>query len=129
MKTKAIFLSITFLLMGSICFAQPTKDRMKPPSLKERLTMIDKKISQPLELDKDQKKAVQSAFSEFFVEMDKLMDFSTQPPTRPEKAKVDALAKIRDEQVKKAIPASKFAKYLELELSTRPKDPCGGRPE
>ena len=129
MKTKAVFLSIALLLSGIICFSQPENGRMRPPSLKHRLGMVDQKISQPLELEKGQKKAVESAFKEFFVEMDKLMDFSVQPPARPEKAKVDALAKIRDEQVKKSIPESKFAKYLELELSTRPKDPCEGRPE
>ena len=38
------------------------------------------------------------------------------------------LEKIRNEKVKLVIPESLYAKYLELELSSRPKDPCEGRP-
>jgi hypothetical protein len=38
----------------------------------------------------------------------------------PEKTKVDALAKIRDNKVKNVIPENVFDKYIELEKSIRP---------
>ena len=85
--------------------------------------MIEERICKPLNLDKQQTEKVTAAFNEFFVEIEKLVDKSTNPPIRPEKAKVDALSKIRDEKVRQAIPQSIFPKYLELELSARPKDP------
>jgi hypothetical protein len=53
---------------------------------------------------------------------------SAKPPARPEKSKVDALSKIRDDKVKLAIPASLFPKYLELEMKSRPQRPNGNNP-
>jgi hypothetical protein len=119
MKTKLLFTAIAFLLSLNNCFSQPGNGGMKPPSIEERLKMVDKEICQPLKLDKTQKEKVSEAFNDFFVAMDKI----ATPPAMPEKAKIDALAKIRDEKVKKAIPESLFTKYLELEKSTRPKGP------
>jgi len=121
MKTKLFLAAITILLGISNCFSQPGKGGMKPPSIEERLKMVNEKICQPLKLDNTQSEKVNSAFNEFFLEMDKLVDKSTNPPTRPEKSKVDALAKIRDDKVKQAIPEVLYTKYLELEKSTRPK--------
>lgn len=86
--------------------------------------MVDEKICQPLKLNSTQKVKVLTAFRDFFVELDKI----AKPPARPEKSKVDALSKIRDDKVKLAIPANLFQKYLELELSTRPKRPIGSNP-
>jgi hypothetical protein len=48
------------------------------------------------------------------------MDKSVRPLVMPEKSKVDALGKIRDEKVKEIIPSELYAKYLELELALRP---------
>jgi len=124
MKTKLVYTAIVFLLYLNSCFSQPGKGGMKPPSIEERLKMVDKKICQPLELNKTQKEKVSAAFNDFFVGLDKL----TTPPSRPEKSKVDALAKARDEKVKQAIPAASYPKYLELEMATRPKGPEAGRP-
>jgi hypothetical protein len=123
MKTKLFLAAITILLGISNCFSQPGKGGMKPPSIEERFKMINEKICQPLTLDNTQSEKVSAAFNDFFTEMDKLVDISTNPPTRPDKSKVDALAKIRDEKVKQAIPEALFNKYLELEKTTRPK-PC-----
>jgi hypothetical protein len=119
MKFKIIAISIAFLLIGNMCFAQPGNTGMKPPGIEERLKMVYEKICQPLKLDKSQKEKVLLAFNDFFVEMDK----SAKPPEKPEKSKVDALSKIRDEKVKQAIPATLYTKYLELEMTTRPKEP------
>jgi hypothetical protein len=83
-----------------------------------------KEICQTLKLDKTQTAKVSAAFKDFFVEIDKI----ATPPARPEKSKVDALAKKRDEKVKQAIPAALYPKYLELEKATRPKGPETGCP-
>jgi len=124
MKTIMLILGIAILLSGSACFSQPGNGGMKPPSIEERLKMVDKEICQPLKLDKTQKEKVSAAFNDFFVALDKL----ATPPARPEKAKIDALAKIRDEKVKLAIPEALFPKYLELEKATHPKGPEAGHP-
>jgi len=124
MRTIKVILGIAILLIGSACFSQPGNGGMKPPSIEERLKMVDKEICQPLKLDKTQKEKVSTAFKDFFVELDKI----ATPPARPEKSKVDALAKTRDEKVKQVIPAALYAKYLELEKATRPIGSEEGRP-
>jgi hypothetical protein len=124
MKTKLLFTAIAFLLGLNICFSQPGNGGMKLPGIEERLKMVAKEICQPLKLDKSQTEKVTAAFKDFFVETDKL----ATPTARPEKTKVDALAKARDENVKQAIPAASYPKYLELEKAARPKGPEAGRP-
>jgi hypothetical protein len=124
MKTKLSLVVLTIFLTVGYCFSQPGNDGMKPPSIDERLKMVDEKICQPLNLNKTQKEKVMSAFNIFFVDMDK----SAIPPARPEKSKADALAKIRDAKVKLAIPEVMYPKYLELEMQTQPKGPDAGRP-
>ena len=124
MKTIKFAIGIAILLIGSACFSQPGNGGMKPPGIEDRLKMVDKQICQPLKLDKTQTEKVIAAFKDFFVELDK----TATPPVRPEKAKADALAKVRDEKVKLAIPAALYPKYLELEIATRPKGQEAGRP-
>lgn len=121
MKTKLLLIAIAFFLFGNTCFSQQGEGGMKPPSIEERLKMISEKICQPLKLDNIQTEKVTSAFNDFFTEMEKLVDRSTDPPTRPEKSKVDALAKIRDDKIKQVLLEPLFTKYLELEKTTRPK--------
>lgn len=122
MKSKIVAISLIFLLIGSVCIAQPGSG--KPPTIEERIKMVDEKICQPLKLNSTQKVKVLTAFRDFFVELDKI----AKPPARPEKSKVDALSKIRDDKVKLAIPASLFPKYLELEMKSRPQRPNGNNP-
>lgn len=129
MKTKAIAIIITILLAGNACFSQPGNGNPKAPSLEERLKMVDEKICQPLKLDKTQSGKVSAAFSDFFGEMEKLMDKSVNPPAWPEKSKVDALAQKRDEKIKPILSTVQFAKYLELEMAMRPPAPHGPKPE
>jgi hypothetical protein len=45
------------------------------------------------------------------------------PPPMPDKSKIDALAKIRDDKVKLAIPEALYPKYFYLEKTTRPPKP------
>ena len=128
MKSKIVMLALFISLFTGVCFAQPQPDGKgrKPPTNEELLKMVNEKICQPLKLDKNQTAKVGVAFKEFFTEMDKLIDSKSNPPRMPEKSKVDALAKIRDNKVKKEIPESLFAKYIELEKTTRP--PHEGNP-
>jgi hypothetical protein len=126
MKTKIVLIALFISLFTGICFSQPQPEGKgrKPPTIEERWKMINEKICQPLKLDKTQKEKVLAAFKDFFVEMDKI----ATPSAMPEKSKVDALAKARDEKVKLVIPADQFPKYLDLENATRPKGPEAGRP-
>ena len=128
MKSKIALTILCISLFSGICFAQSQPDgkERKPPTIEERLKMVNEKICTPLKLDKNQTAKVSVAFKDFFTEMDKLIDFNANPPRMPEKSKIDALAKIRDNKVKKAIPENSFDKYIELEKSTRP--PHEGNP-
>jgi hypothetical protein len=120
MKTKMAFIVLFISSLSTICLAQPNGKEHKPPTIEERLKMVNEKICQPLKLDKNQTTKVSVIFKDFFTEMDKLIDFKTNPPRMPEKSKVDALAKIRDNKVKNVIPENVFDKYIELEKSIRP---------
>ncbi len=128
MKSKIVITAFFIILFTGVCFAQTQPDGKgrKPPTMEERLKMVNEKICQPLKLDKNQTAKVSVAFKDFFTEMDKSIDFKANPPRMPEKSKVDALAKIRDNKVKKVIPENLFDKYTELEKSTRP--PREGNP-
>jgi hypothetical protein len=122
MKTKIVFIALFISLFTGFCFSQPQPDGKgpKPPTIEERLKMINEKICQPLKLDKTQSTKVNDAFKDFFVEMDKLIDLKSNPPRMPEKTKVDALANLRDKKVKKVLSEKLFNRYLELEKTTRP---------
>lgn len=128
MKSKIALTILCISLFTGVCFAQSQPDGKgrKPPTSEELLKMVNEKICQPLKLDKNQTAKVSIAFKEFFTEMDKLIDFKSNPPRMPEKSKIDALAKIRDNKVKKVIPEKLFDKYIELEKTTRP--PHEGNP-
>jgi len=129
MKTIKFALGIAILLIGSACFSQPGNGGMKPPSIEERLKMVDKEICQPLKLDKSKTEKVTAAFKEFFVEMDKLVDKNANPPARPDKSKIDVLAKKRDDKIKAVLSKDQFPTYQALEEASRPPMPNGQKPE
>ncbi len=134
MKTKLFATVMMILLTSSFCFSQPEGSGTIPPpglTIQERLKMVDEKICQPLNLNKAQTKKVDTAFNEFFVEVEKLMGDKSGPPVMPEKSKLDALDKIRNDKVNKIIPEELFPKFLELEMAARPKRPHenGNRPQ
>lgn len=129
MRSIITITAFFIILFTGVSFAQPQADGKgrKPPTIEERLKRVTEKICQPLELDKNQTATVGDAFKEFFTEMDKLIDFKSNPPRMPKKSKVDALGKIRDNKVKKVLPENLFDKYIELEKSARP--PREGNPK
>ena len=120
MKTLLVLITLVIGLFTANCTAQPGGKDRKPPSIEDRLKMIDEKICQPLKLDKTQTAKVADAFNAFFTEMDKLVDFKANPPVMPEKSKADALAKVRDAKIKLIVSESLFTQFLELEKTTRP---------
>ncbi len=127
MKTKIFFAAMAIFLISSISRAQTQNNEMKPPSIEERLKMVETKICLPLKLDSNQKEVVILAFKDFFIEMDKLMD-SNPRTIMPEISKVEPLEKTRDEKVKQVIADTLFTKYLELEKSSRPPRPNEEKP-
>jgi len=103
------------------------KEEIIPPTIEERLIIVENKIIKPLSLNTVQKEKVNTAFKDFYTEMDKLMDHPSKTHSMPEESKVEALVKIRNDKVKQAIPDTLFPKYLEFEEATHPKKPVEGR--
>jgi hypothetical protein len=73
---------------------------------------------------------VESAYKEFFVDMDKLRakNGKTDPPPPPpgSKEEVDKLSNMRDAKIKTALSEAQYKKYIEIESSLRPPRPQGG---
>lgn len=90
------------------------------PSPEERMNRINEKIIAPLQVNEQQKKEIVAAFSEFFAEMDQIQKNSM---VQPERSKIEAIEKQRDEQVKKVLSCEQFVNYLELEKAARPPRP------
>lgn len=150
MRTRILLFSVVLVFFSINVFAQPGKGRQepKPPCIEERLKMISDKVCKPLELNETQTEEVLAAFKDFFVEMDKVM--RPGPGSKPDgenvghvqgegpdshggsgvfnKTKTEALEKIRNEKVKKAIPSELYQEYLKLEKTTRPEHPKGEKP-
>ncbi len=129
MKTNLVYTAIVFLLCLNSCYSQPGNAGMNPPGIEDRLKLVDKEICQPLKLGKSQSEKVSAAFKEFFVEMDKLVDKNANPPAKPEKSKIDVLAKKRDDKIKLVLSKDQFPTYLALEEASRPPMPNGQKPE
>jgi hypothetical protein len=99
------------------------KPKSGPPSIDERIKIVDEQICKPLSLSSSQKETVDKAFREFYAEMDKLP--KPQPNTPPDKSKVEPLEKARDAKINQDLSADQFKKYQELEKASRPKQ--GGK--
>jgi hypothetical protein len=123
MKSVIVGFSMLLVMISVFCSAQSDVKRKNPPPIEERLKMINEKICLPLKLDKKQTETVSQAFKEFFIEIDKLIDFKENQPRQPEKSKVDAFAKVRDAKIKKVIPSNLYIKFQELEIASRPPNP------
>lgn len=106
-----------------------TNRNTKPEPLtpEERIKVLKEKICKPLSLTAAQQEKVIKAFSDFYTEMDKLIDTRGDGQTPPDKSKVDPLEKTRNAQIQKVITAEKFKKFLELEKENRPARPEGDK--
>jgi hypothetical protein len=99
------------------------KNARTPPTLEERLKIVEEKIIKPLSLSAAQQEKVITAFKEFYAEMEKLKGHQGSSNQKPDRSKVQAFEKIRDEKVQQAIPEKLFPQYLELEKNARPQKP------
>ena len=119
MKMKAWAIIVAVILLVGTSFSQPGGPGFRPPSIKERLKIVEEKC-QELKVDKVEQKKVVSAFKEFFIEMDDLIQNQPNPMMPPDKSKVDALEKARNEKIKQAVSSELYAKFLEIEKTMRP---------
>jgi len=99
------------------------KDGSNPSTIEERLKVVEEKIIKPLSLNSTQKESVNTAFKDFFTEMDKLMMNQSNSKEYTDKSKIESLEKVRDEKVKQVLSNEQFTKYLELEKVSRPVKP------
>lgn len=99
------------------------KPKAGPPSLDERMKIVDEKICKPLSLSASQKETIDKAFRDFYTEMDKLPKPQPNSQTPPDKSKIEPLEKARDAKIKPVLSADQFKKYQDLEKATRPGKP------
>jgi hypothetical protein len=95
------------------------KPKAGPPSMEERMKIVDEKICKPISLSASQKETVDKAFSEFYTEMDKLPKPQANSQTPPDKSKIEPLEKARDAKIKQVLTADQLKKYQELEKAAR----------
>lgn len=130
MNLKKILPACTIALLATSAHAQPQQPP-KPPGNEERLKHVTERINKELTLTAAQKSKVETAYKDFFVEMDKLRSKngnpSAPPPPPPpppgKKEDVEKLTKARDAKIKTALSEAQFKKYSEIEKSLRPPRP------
>ena len=130
MKKKFIFLFSNLVLVGLCSMAQPQQPP-KPRSTEEKLKHVSEKINKEITLSASQKTKVETAYKEFFAEVDKLRakKGKTDPPPPPpppppgSKEEMDKLTKTRDAKIKTALSEAQYKKYTEIEKSLRPPRP------
>jgi hypothetical protein len=90
------------------------------------------KLEKDLTLSKEQAAKVTAAYQTFFASMEKVRGKMKPPPPPPPmppgmKKKADSLSAIRDEVIKKALSATQYTRYKEIEKTMRPPRPNGGQ--
>ncbi len=126
---KRIKMMLSGLLFVSF-IAKAQQPPPPPPSPEVRLKQVSTKLEKELTLNAAQKQKVEEAFKTFFAGIEQLRKDNPPPPPPPpgKKEDIDKLAKARDEQIKAALTASQFKKYVEVEKTLRPKHPHGPPP-
>ena len=127
MKKKWLLFVAGTIMLATITTAQPQQPP-KPPNPEERLKHVSEKISKEITLTAAQKAKVETAYKEFFAEMEKLRDKKEPPPPPPppvKKEDADRLSKVRDAKIKAALSEAQYKKYTEIEQSLRPPRPDG----
>ena len=129
---KRFFILFSNLVLIVICLMAQPQQPPKPPSPEERLKHVSEKISKEITLSAAQKTKVETAYKDFFAEIDKLRNKNGKkeppPPPPPPVSKEDAdkLSSLRDAKIKAALSADQYKKYAAMEQSLRPTRP-GGR--
>lgn len=119
------------MLLTGIVHAQPQQPP-KPPSNEERVKHVSEKINKEITLTATQRAKVESAYKDFFTEIDKLRRKEGKPETPPppppppgKKEDMEKLSKARDAKIKSALTDAQYKKYTEIEQSLRPPRPGG----
>ncbi|MES2373245.1 MAG: hypothetical protein V4557_11745 [Bacteroidota bacterium] len=129
MKRKFLFLFSNAMFVMLCVMAQPPK----PPSAAERLKHVSEKISKEITLTPAQKTKIETAYKDFFADMEKMRSKNGKPEMPPppppppgSKEEMDKLTKVRDAKIKTALTEAQYKKYTEVEKSLRPPRPEGG---
>ncbi len=126
---KCFAILFGFTLLTGIVVAQPPAGDgpPKPPSVKERLSMVSEKMDKELQLSAAQKQVIQNAFKDFFDKAEKLRGKTEQPPPppQPDKAAMDKLSRDRDAKIQAVLKPAQFQKYVAIEKTMRPPGPGG----
>ncbi len=101
----------------------------KPPTIEERLKLVNEKIAKELTLTKEQKQKIEAAYKDFFTKTEELHKKMPPPPPPPPLPKevMDKLSGERDAEIKKVLTGDQFKKYMDIEKTLRPKPP-GNQP-
>jgi hypothetical protein len=93
--------------------------------MEERMKKVNGELNKKIKLSDAQAKAIEAAYKDFFVKMDKLRPKSPPPPPPPPVKKEDAdkLSQERDAKIKAALTEEQYKQYVEIEKSLRPKHP------
>lgn len=109
--------------------AQPPQEPPKPPSIEERVKKTNEVLQAEVQLNVNQKTAVEMAFKNFFTAEDKLRKDNPPPPPPPPDPKMkeamDKLVKERDEQIKEVLTDEQYKKYKEAAKKLHPPKPPG----
>jgi hypothetical protein len=98
----------------------------------ERMTRVNEIMTEELHPTSTQMLVIESAFGNFFQEMDKLLpqDERPQGPTDPAaRAAMDKIARERDEKIRKTLSEKQYEKYVEAEMKMRPPKPEDRNPQ
>ncbi|NCI51490.1 hypothetical protein GWC95_16290 [Sediminibacterium roseum] len=129
-KIKMLFCCAMLATAGT--YAQPQQPP-RPPSNEDKLKHVSEKINKEIALTAAQKAKVETAYKDFFIEMDKLRknnrngrpEMPPPPPLPPgKKEDVDKLVKARDAKIKAALTGAQYKKYSEIEQTLRPPRPA-----
>ncbi len=123
MKTMKSILAVTFLLLGSICFAQAPGGRQQgPPPIPndKEITKMVNNLAEEVSLTDTQQASVLKLYQAHFKQVKEL----TSANARPRKEEMDDLKTNLDKEVKALLTKeqkSKFKAYLKKEESQRPR--------
>ena len=127
MKKKCIILFSPMLFVFLFSMAQ---NQTPPPSQEERLKQVSEKIIKEIKLSAAQKTKIETAYKDFFVDVENLRskngmkEMPPPPPPPPgSKKEMDKLIKARDAKIKSALTETQYTKYVEMEASLRPHRP------
>ena len=125
MKKKLLgFITAGCLLLSISAKAQ--ESTRKAPGMDEHLKHVKGKLTEDLQLNKEQAEKVEHIFKDFFT--------AAPPPPPPPppppggKEAFEKAKKIRDEQLKLVLTPEQFNKFMELEKKRRAEKPEGDFP-